>query len=454
MHTGNQESTTTPKAEPVQVVQAATQPQVLPEAEAGAFTPAKSEEVPGARFRNKTIRQLALVAMIFVAFIALGLPDGLLGVGWPSIRTGFGVPLDSLGLLLFTSMSGYLLSSFFSGAIERRLGVGKLLIVSCLLTGLGLLGYTLVPQWWMMVSLGLLAGLGAGGIDSSLNAYVAGHYGAGLMQWLHASYGIGVTIGPLLMTYFLTRTAEWRSGYLVVGGFQLLLALTFFLSLSLWPKHTRGSAQVADEATRLHGSRPGLLQTLKKGSTLIGLLQFFIYTGCEVMLGIWAFSLLTEGRSVAPGLAGLIAGSFWGFFTVGRILAGLAAYKLNMRKLVMAALLLALAGVVLLAWNQSPTSSLIAVSLIGFAYAPIFPGLVTGTESRVGKRHLNNAVGMQTAAAGLGGTVITSVVGVLARRFGLNIVPFILLGLIAFLIVIVFLASRMRAGDATISSQS
>ncbi len=447
MHTGNQESTDIPQAEPIQVVQAGTLPQVSLEANAAAFTPAVAQAAPVARFRNKTARQLALVAMIFVAFIALGLPDGLLGVGWPSIRTGFGVPLDSLGLLLSTSMSGYLFSSFFSGAIERRLGIGKLLIVSCLLTGLGLLGYTLVPTWWMMVGLGLLAGLGAGGIDSSLNAYVAGHYGAGLMQWLHASYGIGVTIGPLLMTYFLTRTAQWRSGYLVVGAFQLLLALVFVFSRSLWPKHTQESAQSTDETVKLHGSRPGLLQTLKKGSTLIGLLQFFIYTGCEVTLGIWAFSLLTEGRGVAPGLAGLIAGSFWGFFTVGRILAGLLAYKVNMRKLVLVALLVALAGAVLLAWNQSPTSSLIAVSLIGFAYAPIFPGLVTGTESRVGKTHLNNAVGMQTASAGLGGTVITSVVGILARRFGLNIVPIILVGLIAFLILIVFFASRLRASE-------
>jgi fucose permease len=267
------------------------------------------------------------------------------------------------------------------------------------------------------------------------------------MQWLHASYGIGVTVGPLLMTYFLTNTGKWRLGYMVVGGFQLLLALVFILTLSLWPKNSRGVKHATAEQTKLDASRTGLLQTLKKGSTLIGMLQFFIYTGCEVTLGIWAFSLLTEGRGVAPGLAGLITGSFWGFFTIGRMLGGLLAYKLNMRKLVMAALLLALTGAALLAWNQSPTLSLIAVSLIGFAYAPIFPGLVTATEARVGKTHLSNAVGMQMASAGLGGTVITSLVGILARRFGLNNVPFILVGLIASLIVIVYFASRMKAKE-------
>lgn len=397
------------------------------------------------KFRNKTSRQLVLIAMIFIAFIALGMPDGLLGVGWPSIRTGFGVPLDSLGMLLFTSMTGYLLSSFFSGAIERRLGVGKILTLSCLLTGIGLLGYTLVPSWWMMVSLGLLAGLGAGGIDSSLNAYVAGNYGPGLMQWLHASYGVGVTIGPLLMTFFLTNVAKWRPAYLAVGGFQLLLALVFFLSLSLWPKAARGAKHATAEKAKLDANRPGLFQTLLKGSTLIGLLEFFIYTGCEVALGIWAYSLLTEGRGVAPGLAGLITGSFWAFFTVGRMLAGLLAYKMKMHKLVGWALLLALTGALLLALSTSPTVSLIAVSLIGFAYAPIFPGMVTGTQTRVGTRHLTNAVGMQTSAAGLGGTVIASLVGVLARRFGLNIVPFVLVGLIASLIVVVYFAGRIHA---------
>jgi fucose permease len=449
MQAGNQETTEIPKREPNQAAQAETiNSEVYPPENAAAFPVTDAQAAPILRFRNKTTRQLALVAMIFVAFIALGLPDGLLGVGWPSIRAGFGVPLDSLGLLLFVSMTGYLLSGFFSGAIERRLGVGKVLIASCFVTGVGLIGYTLVPEWWMMVSLGFLSGFGAGGIDSNLNAYVAGHYGAGLMQWLHASYGIGVTVGPLLMTYFLTNMGKWRLGYMVVGGFQLLLTLVFILTLSLWPKGSQGSEHATAEQTKLDASRPGLLQTLKKGSTWIGLLQFFIYTGCEVTLGIWAFSLLTEGRGVAPGMAGLIAGSFWGFFAIGRILGGLLAYKINMSKLVMVALFMALTGAGLLAWNQSPTFSLIAVSLIGFSYAPIFPGLVTATEARVGKTHLNNAVGMQIAAAGLGGTGIASLVGVLARRFGLNIVPFILVGLIAFLIVIVYFAGRLRTSEA------
>ena len=143
---------------------------------------------------------LRLVLLAYIAFIALGMADGLLGVAWPSIRGEFSIPIDSLGLLLIASVTGYVTSSFLSGTLVSRFGVGKLLAASYTLAGLALLGYTLVPSWSMLVSLGLFAGLGAGAIDAGLNTYVASHFGEGAMQWLHASYGIGVTLGPVLMT--------------------------------------------------------------------------------------------------------------------------------------------------------------------------------------------------------------------------------------------------------------
>ena len=136
----------------------------------------------------KGYSKLSLILLAYVAFIALGMPDGLLGVAWPSIRAGFSIPLDALGMLLFAAVTGYMTSSFLSGALIARMGVGNLLAVSCALTGSALVGYTLVPYWWMMVLLGVVAGLGAGAIDAGLNTYVAAHFGEGLMQWLHASY--------------------------------------------------------------------------------------------------------------------------------------------------------------------------------------------------------------------------------------------------------------------------
>jgi MFS family permease len=172
----------------------------------------------------KRYPRLGLILLAFVAFIALGLPDGLLGVGWPSIRTDFSIPLDAIGMFLTAVVVGYMTSSFLSGFLLSRVGVGRVLVTSCFLTGLALIGYTIVPQWWMIVLLGVFAGLGAGAIDAGLNTYVATHFGEGLMQWLHASWGVGITMGPIIMTLGLTIMNTWRFGYQVVGGFHVMIA--------------------------------------------------------------------------------------------------------------------------------------------------------------------------------------------------------------------------------------
>jgi fucose permease len=369
-------------------------------------------------------RPVALIVLIFLAFIALGMPDGLLGVGWPSIRAGFGQPLDAIGLLLFTMMVGYLSSSFLSGELTRRWGVGKVLIISCLVTGAGLIGYTLVPRWWMMAALGVFAGLGAGAVDSSLNAYVAANFGPGLMQWLHASYGIGVTTGPLIMTAMLARSGSWRPGYLVVGGFQLVLALSFALSLPLW---NWKRADNAGEVEKAPAESASLKETLRQPRVWASMALFFFYVGSEVTLGTWVYSLLTEGRGIDPKLAGYFAGSYWFTFTLGRVLAGVLTRKLKIQKLVVICIVAALAGTLVLGLNLGTWVNLAAVALVGFAFAPVFPGLMSGTPARVGRTHSNNTIGMQAAAGSLGGTGLTSLVGVLAQSFSLEVVPLVLL---------------------------
>jgi fucose permease len=368
--------------------------------------------------RNKA-RPAGLILLIFVAFIALGMPDGLLGVGWPSIRISFNVPIDALGALLFTAMVGYLTSSFLSGELTRRWGLGCLLIVSCVLTGIGLIGYTIVPQWWMMVALGLAAGMGAGGIDASLNAYVARHYGPGLMQWLHASYGVGITSGPLIMTAALTNFQNWCLGYLLVGAVQIVLAITFWITLPIWQQNNNASAESPAEPQK----EVNLGQTLKRRRVWLSMLLFFFYVGSEVSMGTWVYSLLTEGRGVDPQLAGYFAGSYWFTFTIGRILAGLVTRKINIQSLVKVCIVVALLAGVVLGLNLSTWVNLAAVAVIGFAFAPIFAGLISGTPGRVGQQHSNNTIGMQTAAGALGGTALTSLVGVLARTYGLEVVP-------------------------------
>lgn len=378
----------------------------------------------------KGYSKLSLILLAYVAFIALGMPDGLLGVAWPSIRAGFSIPLDALGMLLFAAVTGYMTSSFLSGALIARMGVGNLLAVSCALTGSALVGYTLVPYWWMMVLLGVVAGLGAGAIDAGLNTYVAAHFGEGLMQWLHASYGIGVTLGPIIMTLALTALNSWRVGYRIVGGFQFFMAASFVLTLSLWNARDETHKESEPEK-RLTDYKTPLGETMRQPRVWLSVLLFFLYVGAEVTLGTWAYSLLTLSRGVPPQTAGFWAGSFWATFTIGRVLAGLYAKRLGINTLVQGSLVLAFLGAALLWWNPSQLVNLLAVAVIGFAIAPVFPALMSGTSQRVGVHFAANTIGMQMAASGLGTAVIPSLVGVLARQVSLEVVPICLVILFA-----------------------
>jgi len=367
--------------------------------------------------------RLGPVLLAYAAFIALGMPDGLLGIAWPSIRTGFAIPLDSLGLLLLASVSGYMTATFLSGALVARFGVGRLLAVSCALTGTALAGYTLVPAWWMMVLLGIMAGLGAGAIDAGLNTYAAAHFRPGLVQWLHASYGIGVTVGPIIMTVALTTLDSWRAGYRVVAGFQVVMALAFALTLPWWADSRRAAPGDDQPEKRLTDYRTPLGTTLRRARVWLSVLLFLLYVGAEVSLGTWAYTLLTESRGIAPEAAGFWAGGYWATFTLGRILAGVFAHRLGVDRLVQGGLGLALLGAALLWWNPFAAANLIAIALIGLAVAPIFPALISGTSARVGARHAANTIGMQMAATGLGGSIIPGLVGVLARRTSLEVIP-------------------------------
>lgn len=390
------------------------------------------------------IRQskIGLVLLAYIAFISLGLPDGLLGVAWPSMRADFGVPLDALGALLVLSTTGYLTSSFFSGRIVGKLGVGGLLAASCAATGSSLLGYTLIPTWWALVPLGLVIGLGAGAIDAGINTYIAAHHGESLMQWLHASFGVGITLGPLIMTAGLNLFGAWRVGYWVVGGAQLLLAACFAATVGLWRRN--GAPGGAAAEVRLTDFKTPLTATLRQPRTWLSMLLFFLYTGTEVVLGLWAYTLLTESRGIASAVAGLWAGSYWGTFTVGRVVAGLYTRRIGASQLVQLSLFGALAGALLLWWNPSQAVSLLGIGLVGFAIAPIFPALVSGTDGRVGKEHAANTIGMQISAAGLGGAVLPTVAGSLARYISLEVIPVYLAALIVALIALHRIATQQQ----------
>src|ERR1041384_900249 len=266
---------------------------------------------------SKRKPEMLLIALAFAAFVSLGLPDGLNGVAWPSIRAYFDLPLDALGSLLVMFTLGYLVSSFSSGRLLSLMSVGKLLAMSCLATAMSMLGYALASAWWVMVTFAALAGLGAGAVDAGLNTFAAMRFSARMVNWLHACYGIGAATGPMIMTSVLTMHRPWQRGYVIVGIGQLALALCFLVTRQWWPGVLAASTSPATV------TRASNISTLKLPAVWLSVGVFFVYTGIEAAAGAWAFTLFTEARGVSVITAGWWVSAYWGALTVGRLLSGM-----------------------------------------------------------------------------------------------------------------------------------
>ena len=354
-----------------------------------------------------------LTLLAFLAFVSLGLPDGLLGPSWPSIRGAFGLPLDALGPLVAASTAGYLASSFMSGAILRALPLGTVLALSTAAAGTALLGIALAPAWPLVLASGVLAGLGGGAIDAGLNAYGAAHFSRRTLNWLHAFFGLGAASGPLIVTGVLASGLAWRWSYALVGAAQGLLALTFLLARRRWDRGAVGAAPAPPAPA---------LGTLRRPTVWLGMAVFFVYSGVELAAAQWSYSLLVLGRGVPEATAGLAVALYWGGLTAGRIAFGLVADRVPPTP----TLRLCLGGVVLgalLFWLEpTPALALAGLAAMGMLLAPVFATLIGLTPARVGAGHADSAIGFQIAAAGLGGAALTAGVGVLAHALGLEAV--------------------------------
>lgn len=424
-----------------------------------------------------------LATLSFLAFISLGLPDGLLGVAWPSIRESLGVPLDALGLLVGFQTAGYLLSSFISGRVLRVMSIGAVLTVSTVLAASALLGFALTRSWPLLIGLGFVAGLAGGAIDAGLNSYGARHFSARVLNWLHASFGVGTTLGPLIVTAVLSSGGVWRLSYVIVGSAQMVLALVFFLTRRRWmgvsevvsadpssrpepslevqlgaplipnpSSRQTPSLGVAEETPQdplaprqkpTQGARTR--DTLRRPIVWLGMLTFFVYAGVEMVTGQWAFSLLTIERGVAVGAAGLLVSLFWGSLMVGRIVFGIVADKVNLTQTLRLCIAACVVGALLFWLEPTRVLSYAGMMLIGFSIAPIFASLISLTPARVGKEHADNAIGFQIASAGLGGAGLTAAVGVASRTYGLEVVGATVLGMSVLLFVLFQALTRSRA---------
>ena len=385
----------------------------------------------------------------FACFIALGMVTGLLGVAWPSIRASFGLPLDALVALLASTTVGFVLGSVLAAPIMAHIGVGWSLLLANLLAAAALFGYALAPGWWAMVGFGLLAGWGSGAIDTALNIYVAATRSVRTMNWMHACFGVGATIGPLIMTAVIAAGRNWQLGYVIAALVHLGLALVLLTVVRTMS--FRGAGHAAAAAGDAAAKSAPIGQTLRLPMVWLSILLFLLYTGVESTAGQWTYTWFTEGRAVSAVLAGTMTSVFWAMLTLGRIVFGAAADRIGVERLLLFSMLGTLLAALLLL-VRSTSAGFVAIALMGLALSAIFPTLTADAPHRVGLRHAGNTIGLQTGAASIGFAVLPGVAGAVAAQAGLeSLGPFLVVTSLMMLLVnqaVVYLMRRQRAARA------
>jgi len=385
----------------------------------------------------------------YASYIILGMPVGLLNIAWPSIRESFGLPLVAVGTLLVAVTAGYMLSSFFNGQLLAWLGTGTLLMLCNLFVATGALGYILAPSWSVMLVFGFVLGLGSGIVDAALNTFVAKHYQSRHMNWLHAFFGIGTFLGPLVITAILEGGLGWRTAYLMVVVPAAIMAAVFYLTRKQF-EDTNFS--LASEERDAPTARATSFASLRQAAVWLGIMLFFLHPGIQGVAPQWGYPLFTEARMIDPTTAGLWISIYWGALTAGRLILGSVADRIGVEQLLRLCMILILFGSILIWANLGQLVSFLALATIGFAVGPMYPSIISLTPRWVGPTHTANAIGFQVAAGSIGVASLTSLGGVLAEKLGLEIIgPYLVIAaviLIAlFELTVRFAARRAASGQ-------
>ena len=396
----------------------------------------------------------AVAGALFFMFVVLGLPSGLLGVAWPDIRDTFGLTNEAVGALLAMGTTGHIIASFLSGRLVTRWGNYPVLVGSTLISGVVMTLVALAPSWVLLVAVYSLWGVAGGLIDSSANVFVARYYNARVMNWMHASFGLGATLGPLLVGLVVALGFSWRAAYGLIGVLVAALLMVLLVLRPAWPRRKKAAvgktANPLDEESEPYSAN--LLDSLRVTAVWLGMAIFFVYGGVEITAGQWSFTLFTEGRGANAEVAGLWVTAYWGVFTLGRVLVGIIADRVGALRVLDFAMLGALVGMALFWFNLSPLSSYLGLALLGFALAPIFPTLITLTPGYVGADHATNATGFQVGITGLGIAVLPWLAGVLSERISLEAIgPFLFLQGVVMTALYLWLRWRIMATPQTTS---
>ncbi len=360
-----------------------------------------------------------ILAIIYLAFVSLGLPDSLLGSAWPIMREELSVPLSYMGIVYMIISAGTIVSSLFSDRLLRKLGTGLVTALSVAVTTLGLFGFAVADNFYLICLISVPYGLGAGAIDAALNNYVALHYTSKHMTWLHASWGVGVTISPYIMSYSLGTRFGWEGGYFAVAFIQLALTVFLFCALPLWKR--------AEKATETEEVKPNILsvrQALKLKGFPSMLIAFFCYCALEQTTGIWATSYLNEHRGVDPETAASFGALFFIGITVGRILLGFITDSLGDRFMIRAGSAVTILGVIMVMLPiKEDILSLIGLVVIGVGNAPIYPCIMHSTPDSFGRENSQSLVGKQMAMAYFGNTLMPPLFGIIAQYVSISLYP-------------------------------
>lgn len=375
-----------------------------------------------------------LLAIIYLAFISLGLPDSLLGAAWPSMYPEFQVPVSYAGIISMVIALGTVISSLMSDRLTKRLGAGLVTAISVAMTALALFGFSFSHSFWVLILWSIPYGLGAGSVDAALNNYVALHYKSRHMSWLHCMWGVGASAGPYIMGFALSHGQNWNGGYRYIGILQVVLTFILFISLPLWKKEKKDAASESD-ATSEH------ILTLREIFAIPGaksvMLMFFCYSAIEQTSGLWASSYLVLHKGVAPETAATFASLFYIGITIGRAISGFITMKLNDTQMIRLGQGIILLGVLALFLPLGSTVSLIGFILIGLGCAPIYPCIIHSTPDHFGADRSQAIIGVQMASAYVGTCLMPPVFGLIANNITVALLP-------AYLILFLILLSVMH----------
>ena len=361
-----------------------------------------------------------LLAIIYISFISLGLPDPLLGSGWPVMQLELGVPLSYAGIVSMIIAIGTIISSLSSDFLTRKLNTGLLTAISVATTAIALFGFSLSHSFIAICLWAIPYGLGAGAVDAALNNYVALHYSSRHMNWLHAFWGVGVSISPYIMSFCLINKLGWNMGYRSVSTLQLVLTVILFLSLPLWKKRAK-SENGNEEASAT------LKDALKIKGVVFCLIAFFSYCAFECTAGLWASSYMAGARGVDAETAARFAAMFYLGVTGGRFLSGIVADKIGDRRMIQIGGIIMLIGVVMIILPlKTNTIALAGLIVAGLGDAPIYPCIIHSTPTNFGKENSQALVGIQMASAYLGTTLMPPLFGIIAENISLSLYPFYL----------------------------